>query len=728
MMRIKATRQMALGEARLGVAIGSTDLVAFLGGPGALPLVGSTVVETAPGGVPAGGVPGPFSSLYTYTERAGPFRIGAALGSSPAATNLERHTYLYGLFQDEGTTWDYAFAGMTGSRQSGFVFGPLGLVYFNLSATSGFDRTEVVEFTWAGLRCDDEPVDCSGLADGAAQGTAGGLVEISHNAAFWTAPRSGAPKYTFGPAQRFVLDVDVLDYAGEPMGADFFVAPFNAPFTTPTNLLFSAPVNSWTAGSIPTGAIERPVALGLTAGWMTSKGLPVDDQQLIPILGIPPLLPLQVPGRYRPVAVTVSPRVPVLLSSNPWQSSDESKLTVAGSTFTRAAAAASPEPHVSRVLKENWRAWAGIKAPSFKNDPEFGIDRYRITKHDALTGAANAGQDVWGWGSYAFAELRIHAEAAGTLTLQVIGVYLNVADTHAADAAQRKADLLVVHSTLTATYKIAVSAGDNTKLVDLLFPEEGGPLYYGRVDELRLSGFKEGSYTLQGFDLVTREDTYLKIDWDRGFMGLVAAQDGAAMTGIPDTYQKRDEIAGGGGGLRLREPVYTGLLNTETGEQAPLSNEKTLESFAEEWNQIEGWQVVYDQPAADLVLQDAAGHRLQEVATFLPQLVPHARLHPGTEFRPECSIRCGALGVPNLVPTVEGAQWTVYARWHLGAALEALALTEQGKRGPEGKTIYAVREDTDAREASGETDAMGFVTVSPLLPPGDVNYHLEADE
>lgn len=418
-----------------------------------------------------------------------------------------------------------------------------------------------------------------------------------------------------------------------------------------------------------------------------------DDLQ-IPLRCCPPLMDCSARSEYQPVILTPAASVnvhrPDSIRPSDWITSDGAKITVAegaNSVFTVISTGA----HVTRTFVESWRAALGNN------------ENYRHVKH-----AASA-DDIWFWALYRYLRLTINAASAGTLTLEIDYVDLEVDDNH-----ETIRSVSYTEHAQTASYSVAVAAGANTVDIDLCFPSGGGPIYVSRVDELRLSGFAVGTYTLSALSLVATADFYLKyavgVPRQRGDYSAIQlhANGAAGLQKVPDTASKADETDAyadfeTGGNVRYVDPL------TGTGTGTILDFERTAQDFADALNQVEGVDCSFDSAAEDAALEDSFANTLApSFADWLHPVVPYSRPVADVDLGLWASVACREIRV------IPGYTFRLWFDWPLWGAVDALVTTDAGGAVGAGESIEAYRTDTGATLATNSTDADGYVVCTPV--------------
>ncbi len=377
--------------------------------------------------------------------------------------------------------------------------------------------------------------------------------------------------------------------------------------------------------------------------------------------------------------------------------------------------------YAERIFVTSWRNWVGLGAGG-KTNPDFGIQRYEITKRDYL--AAGGGDDTWGWqhhgnlrSNWSTAPLVLTDPApSGSLLLHTIGNLLEVGDGHQNEPTTRIAALTTTLHPYDRVYAIELPAlgGPGDVFTRLLFPQGSVPFAQGRVDSLRLFFPGPGIYTLHSMDLVVRHPIYFKQDYDgpvprRNYSANMEDLDGAHSEGEwPDMLYKPEETGDWGGGQRFIDPI----INILAPEASILDRNRLMTDWIDNYNQKEGMDFTYLAPNANAAIQDPEGNRLfPELAQWIWPLVPHTSMDPGVAFEPPASPRGRILRVTNL------QRYLVRANHPLAhGAIEAQVVIDNAPA-PAGVICTALR--AGVAEATASTDLDGFVVLSPCFANAD---------
>lgn len=679
------------------------------------------------------------SGTISVSETLGPFRLGVKCeltGASASPNFAKDYQLVYKWFRDENTELDTTITGALGSFNE-----------IETYVAPGDPPEEVAEselrLGWAGATdfTTDAPddlctftslsvgstVDTSGLTDtdGPLTMTGGGgggaVVEVTT-----TTAGSYRVEANAGPPYTLTYDLDILDAAGGSTGAQVtLVNPTSAPLTvtTPYSATTTYRNVSWVSSTF--AGYET---LSIPAAYAAARDPAWDSADLaVRIHAMPALASPSTQTTYSPVTVTLASELDVhrpdgATPSN-FVTSDAAKLTVTEGATTTTFNVSATGAYARRQFGAQgtnlpiWRRWLGVGA-SGKADGLFSPDLTHKTKH-AASG------DIFDWSSYAYLKAVINAPSAGNLTLTVEGVQVEVYDNHETGASRNTA-FTVTETPYTADYTVPLVAGANTVLIDLHFPASGSvPFYHGRIDALKLSGFATGTYTLSELKLVSctdpntvgADEAYLKLAF-RGvgqrsgdYDCLHAAHNGAAcMAALTDQTQCSELFGEDGHGLRYVTVITGSGTGIITDAQINVDALMTL------LHEVEGWTATYSAAAYEAANEDSFGTSLTpQLSEWLNDWLPHKTLTAGSASTLPAQPKCGRLypapGLTFLIRTrdVKGS-----------SALEVLAKTEEGTRGPEGADVEAVRDDTLAVVATAETDAHGYATLAPIPANGSL--------
>lgn len=623
-------------------------------------------------------------------------------------------------FGDENTRRQTTFAGLSGPLQymqpSGTFIGPFnpGMTPVDLGATIGnliFGATVVNEGSLThqvkirGLGASNTTVDTNGLNNsGVLIGLGSGNVD-----GYFAGVNTSK-------AEDVMANYDLTESASVPLfgGPESGANVLNADGTVHT-----APYSErlvWTDSSWGGVGHSGTRLMLIQAAWAAAQNpaLPSNDRILLARINPP-----QGSGDYNPVGISLASFVEMhrpagMIPSN-WVASD-ARITVTETIGETVLTVHEEGAYIERTFAgtQTWRNHVGLGTGG-TGHVDFGIEDYEVYRHNYWS---SSGDDVWAWGTYAWLGYEIEGAGATAfpdheLTLMAAGVHLAITDTHETSLVDRTANYVADLTAYNATYSVPVQEGTKTGRVDLLFPAETQPFYHGRVDALRMSGFKVGTYRIKKLRLEATGQAYLKICWGKqqqrsDYSSLVAAVNGAFVFGNwPDQAYKPDETGDYGGGIRYINPL------TGSGSGLILDTHKSLEEFVLLLNKIEGWTATYSDAVHDARMKDAQGKEIADLAQFLLPVVPYQRLTPGDTFSPDCAIVCGQVEIPNATPVT--LPWFL----HLWGSLEGQGKTG-GRRADSGVAVEAYRLDTGATVATGVTDEDGFAVVSPVPANGSV--------
>jgi hypothetical protein len=662
------------------------------------------------------------SDVYQFSETITGLRLGVGLAYTGGQNDAPRFARGYQLeyrwFADENTTLVASLGPVSSGTyywQEGGFFDPIQASPFTPSPLSAASRLSHVGFGGnhsraRGWTINGAAVDTSELDDGVALGLGDRDIDF--------APSGGTTLFC-GPSYLLTEHLETTAYGGGPLSA-VILDPDGREYLSPHAGERVHQTLSWPNSQPPFNPVR---SYAIKSDWAAAQDppLPSDDLQL-PVIIAPPFLEPET--QYRPLQIRFSPeqnldrpgRVPEPVYPPPafWVSSDSNKLAI-----THAAHSDVMETDVTfdclqtgatatRQLVSAWRDRVGLGTGG-TGHADFDIDGYTWTRHED-------DEDLWSWQERGYLRLDMEAPQASELLLTVKGVWLQVDDPHTTGS-HRIANYSAAAVPFERSYTIPLAAGANTRYVDLLFPDEGGPFYYGRVDEIALSGFETGTYQMTRLTLVALGEVHFKCLWGKqvqrsDYSMLHAACDGAPMfANLPDRMIKEDETGEYGGGLRY--------VNIVTGSESGLvlDTQLSLPDFWAQLARIEGWTADYSQAKEDAALKDAFGNSLGPGLAQWTLPIPGTWFPAGEHYEPECAIVAGSVRI------VPGRAFTVNARLPLWGGLEALA-TLGGERAPAGRAVGAVREETGEVVAAGSTDAHGYVVVRPVPANGDARYFL----
>lgn len=624
-------------------------------------------------------------------------------------------------FGDENTTRVTTFAGLTGPTQymqPGGTFAGTkvpGMTPVDLGATIGniaFGATVAnqgvnpeLQVKIRGLGATATTIDTTGLNNsGVLIGLGGGDVDGYFAGTNTAKAESVMANYVLTES------AEVTKFGGVDAGASVVNADGDV-HTTPYSELLTWTDTSWDGGDNRSGTRS----MAIQAAWAAAQNpaLPSDDRSLLANLNPP-----RGGGDYLPVTVTVAPEIDVQRPDggrpSDWVSDDTNKLTVTEGSAATTFDAAQSGAYAERTFAHDWKHRVGLFGTG---DPLFAITAYERTRH-------RAGEDIWGWSTYAFLRVRVTVPKDTALILTVKGTTLEVSDPHETSLPARIAGYSATGTEWTKTYALFAREGTRDYDLDLLFPNEGPrPFYPDRIDSLKLAGFQVGSYTLHEVKLIAKGPAYLK--WAFGkqvqrddYSAWGLAVDGSFVYGnLPDQAVKPDEIGATGGNPRYIDPL------TGSGSGLNFDTQYTLSELCDKLAGQEGVTVSYSDTVHNARMVDAQGKELSpELAQFMKPMVPYAGLTPGEGYQPDCCVAAGQVEIPNAV------HFTLPWRLPIYGGIEALVTTLEGERVGDGIKINAVRADTGAVVASGFTDRFGYVCVSPIPANGAREYVLQGAE
>lgn len=493
--------------------------------------------------------------------------------------------------------------------------------------------------------------------------------------------------YATTPPLHYTVDVDVRDAGGAaPAG---LVAAGQALVSNPG----VEAVTHWRWSEL----VDNQIAALLSGDWSSGGvSLPVGDD-VVPLRQIRPKTPGTAPESWSPSGFTIASPLDVLRSSNVFSGSGAVVVSGTGNLiWTVSGAGAS----VTRTLLEKWRLWNTFGDPDYHAD-----DVFTSTKADYY-GAD--GQDRWGWGLYAYLDVDLTAPGAGDLTLTVTWVAAGASPV-----------------TALKTYTIPVTgAGRVVHRIDLLFPNEGGPWYAERVDEVKFEGFVTGVYQLHDLELVAVQDAYVKLHARGTYSGLVIAQDGTFAIGQWDSNPFI------GAGPEKEKDDESGLFSFDGGFESTdaggcVRMDGTLEDVTDEWERMEGITTTYTAAAIDADLTDGVNLIGTE-----DELIAQPLTYTARWYHTEMNLRAPANAAQALAASLyldggadlcaaPAGTFVLPFRHVLGMVLEAQAKDSvTGLRAGAGAEAFARRSTVgvptpaDPLLASAVTDAGGFVSVA----------------
>ncbi len=342
----------------------------------------------------------------------------------------------------------------------------------------------------------------------------------------------------------------------------------------------------------------------------------------------------------------------------------------------------------------------------------------------------------------------------GSFTLRADYTHLDVSDLHVSGAwstetAVGRIDTMEFTQTpgwaewtVRATPSTLHEDGYHYVWIDLLFPDassEECPVYLGRVDSLRVSGFSHNGTWALG-DLIlkpknidrthfsfavgdpknrsteaakeTMTEEQLRAQ-DATWPTVMLAVDGSYWAGyLPDQERKQDMTGAHGGSTRYVEPI------TGSASGLILDVQFTISQFVDWLNRTEGVEWVYTEGERDAACKDSDGNELVE--PLVDWIEPYA-LAEGGAFELRASIACRIIAITN------GREHTIRPYGWLWGALQTLVTTPERRRLPEDESvnIYAVENTGDERRIVAgpvSTNPDGLATVYPVPAPDAPDY------
>ena len=663
-----------------------------------------------------------------YSQVEGPFRLGVTYRlidpeSDPHPEFAQIHYELaYAWFMDASTKGVVSFAGhsYTGYHLTGGdepappdtvprqidVIGTLGWI-FNCQTGLGPGTVVIRVTNW---QINGATVDASELSTALLHGGSGEVDAWEAGHVIVSADASAPFTVT--------EDIDISRFGGGSTGAQVRDADGNL-HTCPYAQNVSHQVVSWTTTA---PSFDRARNVTIDSDWAAAQPVPFrsDDLQ-VPLMQSPKG---RDGGTYTPIQITIPFELDLLRPDGGFTTafvSPDDKIDVndvEGNHYAQFTVHATGGA-VSRTLRSGWKDRVGL-GPDGKTSPPFDITAYQHTKH-FWSGVPNvpSNEDIYAWDIFTQMELDITATSAATLTVRLDGNYLDIYDPHTTGS-DRTDNYTADLYGFTYHYTVDVQAGQHTYYVDLCFPTDAaGPVYPSRVDQITLSGFNVGTYTLNEWELEARGNAYLKIDFgppvQRGdYSAIMLSIDGSFGLGnLPDKAYKPDETGQYGGGIRYVEIVTSLVLDPPF-----LDVQYDPAAMAGYLDAIEGINASYSQSAEDAFLKDTYGNTLGPgLAQWIRPVVPYQGLIPTVPYAPPCSVQCRRVVTCNAMP------FTIYSRWNAGhGAIEALVPDADGGRAPSGIALTA------GYGSQGVTDAFGYVVVSPVPadgPGSSLTYSLE---
>lgn len=468
----------------------------------------------------------------------------------------------------------------------------------------------------------------------------------------------------------------------------------------------------------------------------------------LPIRISPPRLGVGSGQYYQPATLSIAEQIeldrPDGNRPSSWVST-ETECTVTEESdrteFVVAAGGTVSDHTVSRTLATNWRNYVDNSGGSV-DQPDFSIEGYRVLRHHAKGPSQIVyPEDVWWWGTYRYLRVDIDAPVTGDLILQADYVTVDVYDDHMTGL-DRKLNLTVTETPGSKSWTLPVEAGRHTYEIDLLFPDEGGPVYLGRIEKLTLFGLQAPAadthtYTLHGMQLfLKRRDGQFNSMIKLGFgipkhrrdysAPVISIQGSWTMGNLPDKEVKGEETGEHGGSFRYWEPL-TGRVtgtNLDWGYNVP--------AFWGQLGLLEGITAVYDVDVENAANKDGTvDGPLDEygnptstgpnslgplIAQCSWEIAPYESFEQDNTYKPKVSPVCGNVTIPSSIPV------TILARMHLWSGVEAVVTNGEGTAAEPGVGLDLVRLDSGEIVVGATTDDDGYVVFHPVLANGEKTF------
>jgi hypothetical protein len=650
-------------------------------------------------------------SPFTVTRTAGPYRLGMRIVYTGDPDDAPKFAMGYRLefewFADENTVITHEIDGNTHTEPSEIApgdpplatGGAVGGMGFTVTATGGGSPpysqyrayiSGLPAFASGTLDTDGNLSLIASGGDATVENTAAvsgdATVGADWSAAYQLSETLETTKWGTGNLAATLIDSDGNEYVSPHSGTrEYYVV-------------------SWAHTQDPL-SLARSYTLKDEAvdGWN-----PPDNDRALPIR-----MPVIGDDEYTPISIVVAQEVSINRPDASYPAPSQWATATSGLTITEAAGytefvVPAGGGTVTRELYSEWRNRVGLGGLG-TSDPAFVISAYEREKH-------LSGEDVFSWSTYGFLRDDWTSDG-GEVSLTVEGVHLQVTDPHLTGT-PRIDGYSIAETAFSRSYAWSLEAGANEHYLDLLFPEEGGPFYYGRVDRLALN-LPEGTHRLTRFSLWARGDVYLKGMWGvqvqrEDYSHLHLSVDGSFPFGSYGDQAYQDEETGiaplYGGALRYVYPL------TGSGEDATiLDTQWTLDEFRSLLGNLEGVTTAYDSAAADAALEDAYGNRLgPELAQWLLPLTG-ATFAPDAGYTPPCAIVVGSVQIAN------GMEFSITVNHPYWGALEGVASDGQVRAGA-GLTFAAEPAGGGAQVGSGTSDDYGFVVVAPVPADGSASW------
>lgn len=719
-----------------------------------------------------------WSESYTVSHSLSNLREGVrwAVTTTPTPQPIysARHAEeRYAWFGDENTVIESACAGHAYTSNPYAEPTAIGALAGGVSGSCSIYSTNVDAAEWSGVSVGGEGVDFTGLHNGCVVGSGGTAVGNSVNGGGSGTPTAYSGSWSVMPPIIAVLDGAIPKWgnAGDGDWARVLCPPLTtAVYDADTTLrqpwfpYLTFPEHngryvfhgySWDNGQQSLwSAIDW--SFTLQPAWVADAANRVAQSDVyIPIRGYTPA------GNASWEAVsmmieTLSVLRPDGGRPSDFVSADTDKLTVSEGTGTTLAVIDKATAQATRTLLVEWRDWIDKPAsPEDAPNPLWSIDGYSRTRH-------TAGHDIFWWQTYGKMQVKIalpEGVTSGSFTLRANYTHLDVFDAHVTGAwttetAVGRIDTMEFTETagwaewtVRATPSTLHTDGYHYVWIDLLFPDassEECPVYLGRVESLRVSGFShEGTWVLGDLTLQPKNPHRTQVSLCMGdpksratgaamqhmtpaelravnpqWPTAMIAVDGSYWAGdLPDTERKQDMTRAHGGSTRYVEPM------TGSASGLILDSQYTLGGLVAWLNRTEGALWSYDTGAAEAELEDADGAVLADpLADWLePYVMSFSNPEDVAGFGLRASVACRSLSLNN------GREHTIRPYRWLWGAQQTLVTTPGLRRLPEDDRpdVYAVGEEAGVKSLVAgpiTANADGLVTVYPVPAPDDPDY------
>ena len=530
--------------------------------------------------------------------------------------------------------------------------------------------------TLSGLTLNGITVDTSGLENDPIHGTGSGSAVGRGDAVTGTAGGSAYPPYRVDEDVQTTIG-GVTSYPADVVDADGFV------LTTPVSQL-----RTWMPLSWPGWTGYNSVrSFNVDSVWAAAQAPPVptDDLSVLCQMG-----PLEIGfDTWQPVSVLIAATLEIETGSDApsqWVSSGAG-LTVTESAGQTGISVSALGKQISRTLVSAYQARAAL------------VSGYEDTRRQA-------GEDRFFWGVYPRLRLNLSASVAGSGRLVLSGYHWVVENDGHETGSTRQDNYEAgpeAWGPYTYSFEFGVSDVGQEILIDLLFPDEGGPVYPTWVTSMTLSGLPVGDFTLNAMHLVG-ERANLKCDFGRqvqreDYSALTLAVGGSFPYGYwGDTAQKDREVGPTGGWLRFVHPLIgamTGIIQ---------DTQWTLEQFWSQLGLLEGVTVTWSAAAHEAAVEDPQGNSLGELyAQCTLPMLPGQAVTPGSAYSPLCAVVVGS------VLLCGGVEFSLRFRQALRGAVEVLVSLDTGGRSGAGKTVTI-----NPGGYTAVTDADGFAVLEAV--------------